>query len=380
MIKTVGLVGRGDDQFVLLPVDLHLQSDRVRVRRHGRGVLIEPVFRMSGSGSRNSTASGQSRFPMFGQTKGADGDELLRGNLNVGRRAARLGMANALGLEAVEMKRNCVLHLSLDFLPRATGRDATRKVRRVGGVAGSGAFDDDQVLHGFGPACSSDADAANGAPPRSPRHGIRAYNTPIWRTRESPLTLVRWAAFRACAGFGFRSRLSSPSSPRVRRPRASWRSIRTSKPTTFERHFCSRPKPSGSASCLLRHLIRSRATLLDRRADVFGAAAVSFFEQPSNVALAMQHTNDFKRLRVGTVDHQVPEHRPESDVLGSEVGPKMADPWVIGEELHRVVKCVDDFQNATRIVASRYSRIFSRSPLAACVRTKSLTMPIGSSV
>ena len=29
----------------------------------------------------------------------------------------------------------------------------------------------------------------------------------------------------------------------------------------------------------------------------------------------------------------------------------MADPWVIGEELHRVVKRVDDFQNGTRIVA-----------------------------
>ena len=88
---------------------------------------------------------------MFGQTKGADGDELLRGNLNVGRRAARLGDGQSLGLEAVEMKRNCVLHLSLDFLPRATGRDATRKVRRVGGVTGSGAFDDDQVLSWFRP-------------------------------------------------------------------------------------------------------------------------------------------------------------------------------------------------------------------------------------
>src|SRR5688572_1010046 len=109
MIKTVGLVRRGDDQFVLFPVDLHLQTDRLRVRRHGRGVLIEPVFRMSGSGSRNSTASGQSRFPMFGQTKGANGDELLRGNLNVGRRAARLGDGQSLGLEAVEMKRKRVI-------------------------------------------------------------------------------------------------------------------------------------------------------------------------------------------------------------------------------------------------------------------------------
>jgi virulence-associated protein VagC len=43
MTKTVRLVRRDDDQFVLLPVDLHLQTDRVRVRRHGRRVLIEPV-------------------------------------------------------------------------------------------------------------------------------------------------------------------------------------------------------------------------------------------------------------------------------------------------------------------------------------------------
>ena len=75
----------------------------------------------------------------------------LRGNVDVGRRTARLWNGHALGFEAVEMKRHCAFHLSLDFLPRATGRDATRKVRRVGGVAGSGAFDDDQVFHGFSP-------------------------------------------------------------------------------------------------------------------------------------------------------------------------------------------------------------------------------------
>ena len=114
------------------------------------------------------------------------------------------------------------------------------------------------------------------------------------------------------------------------------------------------------------------------RADSCGT--VSFFEQPSNVTLAVQHTNDFKRLRVGTVDHQVPEHRPESYVLGSEVRPKMADSWVIGEELHRVVKASTTFRTALGLSPSRYSRIFSKSLLAACARAKSLTMLIGSSV
>src|SRR5882672_5704393 len=38
---------------------------------------------------------------------------------------------------------------------------------------------------------------------------------------------------------------------------------------------------------------------------------------------------------------------------------------VIGEELHCVVKCVDDFQNGPGLSPSRYSRVFSKSPLAA---------------
>ena len=44
MTRTVTLVRRGQDQLVPLPVDWHLPTDRVRIRRHGRGVLIEPVF------------------------------------------------------------------------------------------------------------------------------------------------------------------------------------------------------------------------------------------------------------------------------------------------------------------------------------------------
>jgi hypothetical protein len=77
----------------------------------------------------------------------------LGGNVDVRRGTARLWNGHALGFEAVEMKRNCALHLSLDFLSRAAGRDATRQVRRVCGEAGLGLLDDDQILHGFNPAC-----------------------------------------------------------------------------------------------------------------------------------------------------------------------------------------------------------------------------------
>ena len=51
------------------------------------------------------------------------------------------------------MKRHCVLHLSLQFVARRPGGDATREVRRVCGEAGLGLLDDDQILHGFNPAC-----------------------------------------------------------------------------------------------------------------------------------------------------------------------------------------------------------------------------------
>ena len=44
MTRTVRLIRRGEDQLVHLPVGLHLSADRVRIRRQGRGVLIEPVF------------------------------------------------------------------------------------------------------------------------------------------------------------------------------------------------------------------------------------------------------------------------------------------------------------------------------------------------
>ena len=51
------------------------------------------------------------------------------------------------------MQRNRALHLPLDFVARTPGGNATGKVRRVCGEAGAGLLDDDQVFHGFNPAC-----------------------------------------------------------------------------------------------------------------------------------------------------------------------------------------------------------------------------------
>lgn len=59
----------------------------------------------------------------------------------------------ALCLEAIEMERNCARHLSLHLFTRVTGGNATRKVRGVRREAGLGLLDDDQILHGFNPAC-----------------------------------------------------------------------------------------------------------------------------------------------------------------------------------------------------------------------------------
>jgi hypothetical protein len=57
----------------------------------------------------------------------------------------------------------------------------------------------------------------------------------------------------------------------------------------------------------------------------------------------------------------------------------MADSWVIGEELHCVVKCVDDFQNGTRIIAFEVLQELQQVALGG-LGEESLTMLIGSSV
>ena len=82
-----------------------------------------------------------------------DLERQLGRNVDVRRGTARLRNSQALGFEAVEMKRNRALHLPLDFFARAPGRDATRQVRRVCGEAGLRLLNDDQILHGFNPAC-----------------------------------------------------------------------------------------------------------------------------------------------------------------------------------------------------------------------------------
>ena len=51
------------------------------------------------------------------------------------------------------MKRDSLFHLSLDFVARVARCDTTRNVRRVCREAGLRLLDDDQILHGFNPAC-----------------------------------------------------------------------------------------------------------------------------------------------------------------------------------------------------------------------------------
>jgi hypothetical protein len=51
------------------------------------------------------------------------------------------------------MQRNCALHLSLDFVARVAGGDATGKIWGICREASPRPFDDNQVFHGFNPAC-----------------------------------------------------------------------------------------------------------------------------------------------------------------------------------------------------------------------------------
>ena len=51
------------------------------------------------------------------------------------------------------MKRDCLFDLSLDFVARVARCDTTRNIWRVCGETGLGLLDDNQVLHGFKPAC-----------------------------------------------------------------------------------------------------------------------------------------------------------------------------------------------------------------------------------
>ena len=70
-------------------------------------------------------------------------------DLDVRRRAARLWDRHALCLEAIEMQRNCALHLSLDFVARVAGGDATGKIWGICREASPRPFDDNQAFHGF---------------------------------------------------------------------------------------------------------------------------------------------------------------------------------------------------------------------------------------
>ena len=79
---------------------------------------------------------------------------MLRGNLDVRRRTARLWDGDVLCLETVEMKRNRAFHRSLNFVASIACGNAARKVGRVRGESGIRLLDHNQVFHCLNPACS----------------------------------------------------------------------------------------------------------------------------------------------------------------------------------------------------------------------------------
>ena len=57
MTTTAKLFKNGRSQAVRLPREFRFEGDRVRVRRAGRGVLVEPMFTDVSRGSPSSTGS-----------------------------------------------------------------------------------------------------------------------------------------------------------------------------------------------------------------------------------------------------------------------------------------------------------------------------------
>lgn len=68
--RTVTLVRRGQDQLVPLPTELQLPTDRVRIRRHGRALLIEPVFTDVRGWFAELDSFGPEPFPDVGSGEG----------------------------------------------------------------------------------------------------------------------------------------------------------------------------------------------------------------------------------------------------------------------------------------------------------------------
>jgi virulence-associated protein VagC len=44
MTRTASVIRQDNDQWLLLPAEMHLTADHVRIRRQGRGIMLEPLF------------------------------------------------------------------------------------------------------------------------------------------------------------------------------------------------------------------------------------------------------------------------------------------------------------------------------------------------
>lgn len=74
-------------------------------------------------------------------------------NVAIGSLRARLGNLFSCQPQTINVKRDGIMHLALDLSLRSTGGNAARQIGRIGGVAGRGVFDNDQITVHLSPAC-----------------------------------------------------------------------------------------------------------------------------------------------------------------------------------------------------------------------------------
>ncbi len=120
-------------------------------RRTPRSDVSLPKLEPSPTHSTND-ASGNS--PMrTDPAKRPRSDPKLGCNLAIGGLRARLGNLFSCQPQTINVKRDGIVHLTLDLALRSTGGNAARQIGRIGGVAGRGVFDNDQITVHLSPAC-----------------------------------------------------------------------------------------------------------------------------------------------------------------------------------------------------------------------------------
>ena len=115
-----------------------------------------------------------------------------------GRVCLRLRRRHALGAHSCEMQFDRSAHCDLDFRLRCARGDATRQIRREGGVTGGRSLDDDENSH-FRPACLRmlwrvpGARSSEGRPATVTNPGfvgcLNCWWLPVVRARYQPSTL-----------------------------------------------------------------------------------------------------------------------------------------------------------------------------------------------